>query len=72
MNKDEKRAVERFPFLFSYNCYYQLSGAAIVAELAEVDALPSAEVQSAISDGDGDTDTAQRRFGVSRHIVGTL
>ena len=57
---------------FSNNCYYQISGAAVVAELAEVDSLPCAEVQTAIGDGDGDADTAQCRFGVSRHIVGTF
>ena len=45
--------------LFSNNCYYQLSGTAEIAELAEVDALPCAEVQTAIGDGDGDADTAQ-------------
>ena len=58
--------------LFSNNCYYQLSGTAEIAELAEVDPLPSAKVQAAIGDGDGDADTAQRRFGVGRHIVSTL
>ena len=57
---------------FSNNCYYQLSGTAEIAELAEVDPLPSAKVQAAIGDGDGDADTAQRRFGVGRHIVSTL
>jgi hypothetical protein len=58
-----------FAILLSYNCYYQFSGAAVVAELTEVDALPCAEVQPAISNGDGDADTAQRGLGVSRHIV---
>ena len=58
--------------LFSNNCYYQLSGATVVAELAEIDALPSSQVQLAIGDGDGDADTTQRRFGVGRHIVGTF
>ena len=58
--------------LLSYDCYYQLSGTAVIAELAEVDTLPSAEVQSAIGDGNGDTDTAQRRFGMGRHIIGTF
>jgi len=48
-----------FAMLFTYYCYYQLSGAAIVAELAEVDALPGAEVQAAIGNGDGDANTAQ-------------
>ena len=45
--------------LISNNCYYQLSGTAVVAEFAEVDALPSAEVQTAIGDGNGDADTAK-------------
>ena len=62
----------RFDILFSYNCYNQLSGAAEVAKLTEVDALPGAEIQSAIGDGNGDADTTQCRFGVGRHIVSTL
>ena len=62
----------RFDILFSYNCYNQLSGTAEVAKLTEVDALPGAEIQSAIGDGNGDADTTQCRFGVGRHIVSTL
>ena len=58
--------------LFSYNCYYQLSGAAVVAELTEVDALPRSEVQTTVGNGDGDTDTAQSGLGVGRHIISTL
>ena len=46
--------------LFSYNCNNQFSGTAVVAELAEVDPLPGAKVQTAIGDGNGDADTAQR------------
>ena len=30
--------------LLSYDCYYQLSGTAVIAELAEIDALPSSQV----------------------------
>ena len=58
--------------LLSNNCYYQISGTAIISVLTEVYPLPSAEVQATISNGDGDADTAQRRFGVSRHIVSTF
>lgn len=58
--------------LLSYNRYYQLPGAAEIAELTEIDALPRAKVQPTTGNGDGDTDTTQRGFGVSRHIVGTL
>ena len=58
--------------LFSNNCYHQLSGTTIIAELAKVYSLPGAEVQATIGDRDSDADTAQRGFSVSRHIVGTL
>ena len=58
--------------LLSNYCYYQLSGTTVIAELAKVDSLPSAEVQAAIGDGDGDADTAQCRFGMGWHIVGTF
>ena len=34
--------------------------------------MPSAKVQTAIGDGDGNADTAQRRFGVGWHIVCTF
>ena len=38
----------------------------------KVDALPGAEVQAAIGDGDGDANTAQRGFGMGWHIISTL
>ena len=38
---------------FSYNCYYQLSGAAVISVFTKVDSLPGSEVQTAIGDGDG-------------------
>ena len=59
-------------FLFAYDCHYQLPGTTIIAVLAEVDALPSAKIQTAIGDGDGDADTTQCRFCMSRHIVSTF
>lgn len=40
----------------------QFAGGAVVAELAEVDALPDAEVQWAVGDGDGKGGTNQRGF----------
>ena len=58
--------------LLSNDSYYQLSCSTIISILAKVDALPSAEVRATIGDGDGDADSAQRRLGVSRHVVGTF
>ena len=58
--------------LFSYNRYYQLSCSTKIPVLAEVDALPCAEVQTAIGNGDGDADTTQRRLGMGGHIVSPL
>ena len=57
---------------FAYDCYYQLSGTAVIAVLAEVDTLPGAEIQASIGDRNGDADTAQCGLGVSRHVIGAL
>ena len=57
---------------FSYNRNYQFSGTAVIAVLAEVDALPGAEIQTSVGDRNGDAYTAQRGLGVSWHIIGTL
>ena len=61
-----------YRLLFPDDCYDELPGTAITAILTEVDTLPGAEVQMSVSNGDGDADTTQCRFGVSRHIVSTL
>ena len=56
-------------FLISYNRYDKSSRAAVVAVFVEIDALPRAEVQPAVGDGDGEAYTAQNRFCMSRHVV---
>ena len=48
------------------------SSAAVIAELAQVNALPCAKIQSSVGDGNGEADTKQRTFGMRRHIVGTF
>ena len=48
------------------------SRSAIVAKLAEVDALPSAEVEAPFGDGDGKAHTEERTLGMRGHIVETL
>ena len=58
--------------LFAHDCYYEIPSTAVVAVFAEVDALPSAHIQTAVRDGDSQTHAAQCRFGMRRHIVGTL
>ena len=45
------------------------AGAAIVAEFAEVNALPGAEIQAPVGDGDSDRGADKSGFGVGRHIV---
>ena len=45
------------------------AGAAIVAEFAEVNALPGAKIQAAIGDGDSMRRADKSGFGVGRHIV---
>ena len=49
-----------------------MSAASVVAELAEIDALPGAKVQPSARDGYGDADAAERALGMGGHIVGTL
>ena len=51
---------------------YDATTTTIVAELAEVDALPGAEGKTAIGDGDGETHTEEGALGVGGHVVGTL
>ena len=51
------------------NRCHQFSLASVVAEFAKVDALPSAEIQSMVRDGNGERNTHERRFGMSRHVV---
>ena len=58
--------------LFPNNRYNQFPGTTVIAVLAEVDALPSAEIQAPVSNGNGQTDTAQRGLGVSRHVIGSF
>ena len=49
-----------------------MSAASVVAELAEVDALPGAKVEPSVSDGDVDAHTGNDALGVSGHIVTSL
>ena len=57
--------------LFVNGCH-NLSFASIIAELAEIDALPSAEVEFAMGDRDGEAYPKERAFGMRRHIVQSL
>ena len=45
------------------------AGASVVAEFAEVDALPCAEVQASVSYGDSEGNIGEGGFGMSGHIV---
>lgn len=51
------------------NSCYNSTWAAIVAELAEIDALPCAEIEMAVGNWDGDADPKQGAFGMGWHIV---
>ena len=44
------------------------AGAAIVAEFAEVNALPGAKIQAPVGDGDSERGADKSSFGVGRHI----
>lgn len=45
---------------------------AVIAELAQVNALPCAKIQSSVGDGNSEADTKQRAFCMRGHIVGTF
>lgn len=49
---------------------YHPSLAAVVAVLAQIDALPRAEAQPAAGNGDQQAAAQQRRLDVGRHVVG--
>ena len=57
---------------FSYDGYDELACPAVVAKLAEIDALPGAQIQPAAGNGNGDADAAEGRLGVGRHVVSAL
>ena len=48
---------------------HNLSGTTIVAELAEVNALPRTEIQPAIRDRDGEAHTEEGTLGMSWHVL---
>ena len=52
-----------------YHRSHHPSRTAIVAEFAEVDALPRAEVQAAVRDGDVEAHAEHAALGVRRHVV---
>lgn len=46
-----------------------MSAASVVAELAEVDALPRTKIQPAIGDGDGEAHTEEGTLGMGWHVL---
>ncbi len=52
-----------------YHRSHHPSGSAVVAELAEVDTLPRAEVQVAVRDGDVEAHAEHAALGMRRHVV---
>lgn len=59
-------------FLFSHHGSHDAPAAAIVAEFAEVDALPRAESKMMCRDWNRNAHTEKRRLGMGRHIVEPL
>ena len=59
-------------FLFPDDCHDQSPSTPVVSIFTEVDALPRPHVQTAIGDGNRQADSAERRLGMSRHVVGTF
>ena len=49
-----------------------MSAASVVAELAEVDALPSAQIELSIGDGNVNAHTGNDALGMCGHIVTSL
>ena len=58
--------------LLFINGSHDAAVAAVVAELAEVDALPGPEGEAPIGDGDGEAHTEEGTLGVSGHVVRSL
>lgn len=58
-----------FGLYLSIDGRYDAAFAAIVAEFAQVDALPGTEIQFPVRDGNGQAHSEQRAFGMGRHIV---
>ena len=74
VNEEAVDFSHRFDFhisLFIHRCY-DAAVAAVVAKFAEVDALPCAEIETTIGDGDRQAHPEERALGMSGHIVGTL
>lgn len=59
-------------WLFADNGCHDAARRRGVAELTKVDALPCAEIQSAVGDGNGERNSGQSRFSVCRHVVETF
>ena len=59
-------------YKLSYYRGHYPAASAIVAKLTQVDALPCAEVQTAVGDGDAEADSRETAFGMSRHVVVAL
>ena len=74
MNEEAVDFSHRFGFhisLFIHRCY-DAAVAAVVAKFAEVDALPGAEGETPIGDGDREAHAEERTLGVGGHVIGPL
>lgn len=49
---------------------HDFARAAVVAELAEVNALPCSEIEPSVGDGYGERRSGNNGFGMGRHVVG--
>lgn len=58
--------------LIAYYGCHDFSFASIVSELAEIDALPCAEVETAFGDRYAETDATECALGMGWHIIGTF
>ncbi len=55
--------------LFADDGCYDATLSSVVAELAEIDSLPCAEVQASVGDRNADADATEGAFGVCWHVV---
>ena len=58
--KDKVKVMVKVWLYLTINRCHQFSLASVVAEFAKVDALPSAEIQSMVRDGNGERNTHER------------
>ena len=54
------------------DCCYYFAGGGVIAEFAEVNALPDTEIETTFGDGYGQADACHGTFGMGGHVIITF